>query len=129
MRLLLDTQIALWALIDSPRLSKAARGMIADDRNTVYFSAATVWEISIKHQLARKHMPVSGDEASALFTKAGYMELPITAVHAAATERLPPHHADLFDRMLVAQAISEPLRLLTHDRLLLRYTTDAVEFV
>lgn len=127
MRLLLDTQLALWALTDSPRLSAAARDAILDEGNDVYFSAATVWEIAIKHQLARKDMPVSGAEAAALFAESGYLELPITAVHAAATEQLPPHHSDPFDRILVAQAIAEPLRLLTHDRLLTRYG-DAVQF-
>ncbi|MBL7076463.1 MAG: type II toxin-antitoxin system VapC family toxin [Kiritimatiellae bacterium] len=128
MRLLLDTQIALWAITDSPRLSADARSMITDSRNDLYFSAATVWEISIKHGLARGNMPVSGREASELFSEAGYLELPISSVHAAATEELPDHHADPFDRILVAQAISEPLRLLTHDKLLTRYG-DMVEFV
>jgi PIN domain nuclease of toxin-antitoxin system len=127
-RILLDTQVALWALTDSPRLSKPARTRILDASNTLYVSAATVWEIAIKHRLARGDMPVSGAEAAALFRKAGYIELPVTAAHAEATEALPAHHADPFDRMLVAQAISEPLRLLTHDRQLLDYGT-AVEFV
>ena len=60
-------------------------------------------------------MPISGAEAAKLFREAGYYELPVTAMHAAATEQLPPLHADPFDRILVAQAFSEPLRLITHD--------------
>ena len=128
MRLLLDTQIALWALTDSSRLSEKARAMILDPGNEVYVSAATVWEISIKHRLARQDMPVSGADAAKWFAQAGYLELPITATHAAATEQLPPHHADPFDRILVAQAGSEPLRFLTHDRLLIQYG-DCVQFV
>jgi PIN domain nuclease of toxin-antitoxin system len=121
MNILLDTQIALWALTDSPRLPDRARALIQDVDNTIYFSAASVWEISIKHQLARGDMPVSGEEAAKLFRDAGYLELPITAHHAATTAKLPLRHADPFDRMLVAQALDEPLRLLTHDRKLQTY--------
>jgi len=120
-RLLLDTHIALWALVDSPRLPKRARTQILASGNDVYFSAASVWEIAIKHQLARGDMPISGGEAAQLFDEAGYIELPITAAHASVTEQLPLHHADPFDRMLVAQAYAEPMRLLTHDRALCRY--------
>jgi PIN domain nuclease of toxin-antitoxin system len=128
MRLLLDTQIALWAITDSPRLSDVARGMIMDSANDVYFSAASIWEIAIKHRLGRERMPVSGREAASLFDEAGYLELPVSSSHAAATEELPSHHADPFDRILVAQAITEPLRFLTHDRMLSQYG-DVVEFV
>jgi len=128
MRLLLDTQIALWAITDSPRLPDCARSMIMDSANAIYFSAATIWEIAIKHRLGRAHMPVSGREAADLFNEAGYLELPVSSAHAAATEDLPAHHADPFDRILVAQAVSEPLRFLTHDRLLVQYG-DVVEFV
>jgi PIN domain nuclease of toxin-antitoxin system len=126
--LLLDTQIALWALTDCPRLSERARTLILNPDATVFFSAASVWEIAIKHRLARSDMPVSGAEAEVLFREAGYVELPVSAAHAAATEKLPGHHADPFDRMLVAQALYEPLRLLTHDRQLLTYG-GSVEFV
>lgn len=128
MKLLLDTQIALWALIDSPRLSERARALILDPEATVFFSAASIWEIAIKHRLARGDMPLSGAEAAHLFREAGYIELPVTAAHAAATEQLPAHHADPFDRILVAQALYEPLRLLTHDRQILSYG-NRVEFV
>ena len=123
-----DTQIALWALTDSPRLTERARALILDHANEIYFSAATIWEIAIKHGLARKDMPVSGAEAARLFAQAGFIELPITATHAASVEDLPPHHADPFDRILVAQAMTEPLRLLTHDRQLPPYGT-SVQFV
>jgi len=108
MRLLLDTQIALWALTDSPRLSVDARELIGDADNEVYCSAATVWEIAIKHALARVDMPVSGAEARQLFLDAGFEELPITSTHAAATEDLPFHHTDPFDRILIAQASPNP---------------------
>lgn len=128
MRILLDTHVALWALTGDRRLSVRARDLILDPANDVYISAATIWEIAIKHRLARRSMPVSGALAAQLFAEAGYIELPVTAAHAAATERLPILHADPFDRILVAQSISEPLRLLTHDRIVAQYG-DGVELV
>jgi PIN domain nuclease of toxin-antitoxin system len=99
-----------------------------DSANDVYFSAATIWEIAIKHSLARKDMPVSAVEAHKLFVAAGYIELPVSAHHAAGVESLPVHHADPFDRILVAQAQYEPMRLLTHDRQLIAYGP-MIEFV
>ena len=118
MRVLLDTHIALWAIVDDPRLPAAARQLIADQNNVILVSAATVWEIAIKHALARdstNDMPISGTQAVGFFEAAGYEMLAITAEHASAVDHLPTHHTDPFDRMLVAQATTEPARLLTHD--------------
>ena len=126
MRLLLDTHIALWALVDSPRLPAKARLLILAPDNEVVVSAASVWEIAIKHGLAKKNMPVSGAEAKSWFTRAGYTLLPVTADHAALVEELPPHHADPFDRILVAQALDEPLRLVTHDPTVARYSDTVI---
>lgn len=121
MRLLLDTHIALWAITDSPKLPKAAHDLILTPTAEIYVSAASIWEIAIKHNLNRGNMPISGAEAARYFSEAGYTLLPITAEHAAATETLPMHHADPFDRMLVAQALTEPLRLVTHDAMQAKY--------
>ena len=126
MRLLLDTHIALWALVDSPRLPAKARLLILAPDNEVVVSAASVWEIAIKHGIAKKNMPVSGAEAKSWFTLAGYTLLPVTADHAALVEELPPHHADPFDRILVAQALDEPLRLVTHDPTVARYSDTVI---
>lgn len=115
MKLLLDTHIALWAIADDWRLNDLARSLIDDPENEVMVSAATVWEISIKHALARGNMPISGEEALGYFRSAEFMLLGITPVHAAAVETLPPLHADPFDRILIAQAMTEPARLLTRD--------------
>lgn len=122
MRILLDTHIALWAITDSPKLPKQARELICMRSSEVYVSAASVWEIAIKHSLGRRRMPVSGIEANRYFTESGYVLLPITAEHAAATQTLPHLHADPFDRMLVAQALTEPLKLLTHDAIVGKYS-------
>jgi PIN domain nuclease of toxin-antitoxin system len=123
-RRLLDTHIALWAITDDPRLPAQARALIADADNDVLVSAASIWEIAIKHALARggpNDMPISGSQALKHFQAAGYETLPVTAAHAAAVDRLAPKHSDPFDRLLVAQALTEPLRLLTHDAHVARY--------
>ena len=121
MRLLLDTQIALWALTASKRIGKTAGDLIENPANEVFVSTATVWEIAIKHVLGRGDMPVSGTRAAALFAQAGYRELPVSWRHAAAVDGLPDIHADPFDRILLAQSISEPMRLLSRDATVVRY--------
>ena len=90
----------------------------------ILVSAATVWEIAIKQTLARGNpndIPISGTQAVGFFEAAGYEMLPVTAEHASAVDQLPPHHSDPFDRMLVAQATTEPARLLTHDNKIAPY--------
>ncbi|MGQ0529370.1 MAG: type II toxin-antitoxin system VapC family toxin [Panacagrimonas sp.] len=127
MNLLLDTHVALWAITDSPKLTKKARELIESPRSSVWISAATVWEITIKHGLGRGDMPVSGQAALRYFQASGYQLLPIEAEHAAAVEDLPKHHADPFDRILVAQALVEPMRLITHDPIVARYSDTVIE--
>jgi len=126
MRLLLDTHIALWAITDSPALPSEARRLILAPHNEIYVSAASIWEISIKHGLGRGDIPVSGGEAADYFAQAGYMTLDISTQHAVFVESLPLHHADPFDRMLVAQALSEPMRLLTHDKVVSLYSDTVI---
>ncbi|OGT89022.1 MAG: twitching motility protein PilT [Gammaproteobacteria bacterium RIFOXYA12_FULL_61_12] len=121
MNLLLDTHVALRAITDSPRLSDKARELILSPRARVWVSAASIWEIAIKHSLGRGDMPISGEEAIAHFRAAGYQFLPVEPEHAAAIEGLPKHHQDPFDRLLAAQAQLEPMRLLTHDPMLALY--------
>jgi len=122
LNLLLDTHVALWAIIDSPKLPRTARDLIISPKATVWFSSASIWEISIKHGLGRGDMPVSGKDALRYFTESGYRCLSIEPEHASAVEDLPAHHNDPFDRILVAQAIFEPMRLMTHDAILARYS-------
>lgn len=101
--------------------------MIESPKSSVWISAATVWEIAIKHSLGRGDMPVSGQDAMRFFQESGYRFLPIEPEHAAAVEDLPAHHADPFDRILVAQALVEPMRLLTHDPVVARYSDTIIE--
>lgn len=127
MNLLLDTQVALWAITDSTKLPKKARKMIESPKASIWISAATVWEIAIKHGLGRGYMPVSSQDALRYFQESGYRFLPIEPEHAAALEDLAAYHADPFDRILVAQAIVEPMRLMTHDPMVARYSDTVIE--
>jgi len=124
-RLLLDTHVFIWSVLASRRLKFATRDYLAA-AETVYVSAASIWEIAIKKSLGK----IQGDaEALAAAIEAsGFEELPVTARHAAAVAKLPLHHADPFDRLLLAQAFTEPLRLITADRALLAYG-GAVELI
>ncbi len=122
MQLLLDTHVALWAIADDLRLSVKARELISTPNNEVFVSAVSVWEIAIKHALGRGDMPVSAAQAMAFFQQAGFVLLSVCAAHAAAAESLPALHADPFDRLLIAQAFEEPLRLLTHDAMVAKYS-------
>ena len=121
MRLLLDTQIVLWALTGSARLGGLAHELIVDSANEIHVSTASIWEIAIKHALGRGDMPVSGARVAALCAQAGYRELPINWRHAALIDTLPTLHGDPFDRILVAQARAEPMRLLSRDAILAGY--------
>jgi len=126
--LLLDTHIALWAITDSPRLSAQARELLLAPSAQLWVSAASIWEISIKHSLGRGDMPVSGREALDWFRRSGYRLLAIAPEHTAEVETLPAHHHDPFDRILIAQALIEPMRLVTHDAQVAAYS-QAIEKV
>jgi PIN domain nuclease of toxin-antitoxin system len=106
MRLLLDTHVLLWWLMDPALLSDGARCTIEDGENIVYVSAAVAWEIAIKSALGKLRV---GDLIEAL-DENQFLPLPITVTHALAIEKLPPHHRDPFYRMLVAQAMSADFR-------------------
>ena len=122
MNLLLDTHVALWAITDDPKLTDNARELIQSPRTIVWISAVSLWEISIKHSLGKADMPVSGQDALNYFRQAGYRLLAIEPEHAVAIENMQPIHHDPFDRLLVAQALLEPMRLMTHDATVARYS-------
>jgi PIN domain nuclease of toxin-antitoxin system len=120
--LLLDTHALLWALAGDPRLGPAAVAAIADRANAVYASAASAWEMAIKVGLGKLDVPPDigawlPDELRA----SGIAPLAVTVEHAAGVEELPRHHADPFDRLLIAQAIAENLVIVTVDRQLAHY--------
>ena len=110
MRLLLDTHILLWWLMDDPKLSGALRSAIADGGNEVFVSSVSVTEIAIKQSQGKLHAP---RELLLLLSEAGFAELPLTSAHGEVLRDLPEHHRDPFDRMLVAQARVEGLEIAT----------------
>ena len=118
MRILLDTHVFLWLVLGSPKLKRAGRKLI-DDASAVFVSSASIWEISIKASLGKL------DVDPALLVEeleaGGFLELPVRAHHAVRVAALPRAHGDPFDRLLVAQALAEPLALLTADESLRAY--------
>lgn len=126
MKILLDTHIAIWAVLDSKELSDAARAMILDRENEIYYSAASAWEITIKHMAHPKTFLCSGKHLEKGCEASGFISLPIFNRHSAELETLvrpidAPPHKDPFDRILLAQAKSEGMKFLTHDSLISYY--------
>ncbi len=119
MRLLLDTNALLWALTNSPRIAPVRELLLADE-NMVFVSAVSWWEIAIKVHIGKLDARVS--ELRAAAKESGFIELPLLGLHAEALQSLPRHHNDPFDHMLVAQAIREPMHLITGDGVLTQYT-------
>ena len=116
----------LWAMTDDPRLSGAAREQM-QAADAVYVSAASLWEIAIKAGLGKIEVEIAA--LTRQLHLAGFQELPVTWHHTLKLSALPSHHQDPFDRLLIAQALSEPLRLLTADRQLPAYSSDLVTLV
>ena len=121
MKLLLDTQLLLWAAGQPERLSARAKRQLNDPGNELLFSAASLWEITIKTGLGRDDFRVEPRVLRRALLDNGYVELPITSEHAVNVDALPPLHKDPFDRLLLAQALVEGITLLTADEQLARY--------
>jgi len=120
-RLLLDTHVLLWAVLNDPRLSEAQARAISESE--LYLSAASVWEIGIKRAVGKLDVP---DELFDIAVDAGCRPLPISWTHAEAAAALPLHHTDPFDRMLIAQARCEGLHLASSDTKLAAYDVNLV---
>ena len=118
MNLLLDTHVLLWWLNDDPLLSKKPCAVIADGKNLVFVSAASIWEIRIKEALKKLKIP---SDFESVLTRQPFKSLSITAEHAHAVKDLPDYHRDPFDRILVAQSKVEGFTLVTHDVHLKKY--------
>jgi PIN domain nuclease of toxin-antitoxin system len=123
-RLLLDTNVAVWLLLgDRERVSTEAVDALEDEQNEVAVSAASVWEIAIKRSLGKLTI---ADGWAATLARLGFDPMPVNAIHAEAVERLPWHHRDPFDRLLVAQASVERLALVSADRRLAAYGVEVL---
>ena len=124
MNLLLDTHLLLWAASDPKKIPAKVRTLLLNPGNRLIFSAASLWEISIKRSLKRADFNVDPRRLWRMLQASGYQELNVTAEHTIAVNDLPPLHKDPFDRILVAQARVEGLLLLTSDKIVAKYGVD-----
>lgn len=122
MRLLLDTHVLLWALDTPDRLPLSLRAQLESPSVEVYFSAASIWEIAIKSALGKIKFHYSAKEIADGAEMTGFMEMPVSAEHAAGVAHLPMIHTDPFDRLLIAQALAMPARFVTADATLAGYS-------
>ncbi len=134
MNILLDTHIALWAVADTGKLSGELMELLESGENKVFYSTVSVWEVAIKHRIRPEHMPVPEEEFAGLCQKTGFAQLPIKNEHIFLLKTLErpitaPKHNDPFDRLLLAQAKYEKLKLVTHDSLLPYYREDCIMYV
>ena len=119
MRLLLDTNALLWALTNGPRITPV-RELLLDDGNDVFVSSVSWWEIAIKTRIGK--LECNLPEVRTAAQECGFLELPLLGIHAEMLASLPKFHNDPFDHMLVAQAMAEPMRLITGDNVLPQYS-------
>lgn len=119
MRLLLDTNALLWALTNAPRIEPVRELLLADE-NEIFVSAVSWWEIAIKIRIGKLDANVISLRKTA--HESGFMELPLLGSHAETLATLPRYHNDPFDHMLIAQAMAEPMRLISGDGVLSQYT-------
>ncbi len=124
MRMLLDSHVVLWSIAGDSKLNSDLRRKIADPGNDVFVSAASVWEIAIKQRLGKLDAPGNLFE---VIEATGFAPLPINFVHSTLAARLPLHHDDPFDRMLIAQALNEGLVLVSRDRRFADYEVELIE--
>ena len=131
MKLLLDTHIILWSLMNPEKLSNVAIDLLQSDNAEIYYSTASVWEVAIKHMAKPESMKLSGSEFADMCKQAGYSKININDDHVKALETITrpasaPKHNDPFDRMLLAQAKAEGMRFVTHDSLIPYYDESCI---
>lgn len=128
MKLLLDTHVIIWALEDSQYLSPHIREMIMDDRNEIYVSVASLWEIAIKHKKAPSKIRFDTKTIADYSQKAGYIFLSLSVDNVTTFDRLDlSSHSDPFDQILVSQSVSNNMKLITHDQKIKNYGLGNVE--
>jgi PIN domain nuclease of toxin-antitoxin system len=126
MKYLLDGVVWLWSIDTVERINKHAFGILSSGAEEIYFSAATVWELTIKAQLGKLSLPRPPQSIPAFTAKQGLKPLAVTYVHAVKVYDLPLYHRDPFDRLLIAQAIIEDMTILTADRIFAKYAVNVV---
>ncbi len=131
MKLLLDTHVLLWTIAREDLLPENARSLIGNENNDVFFSLASVWEVAIKYASKPDKIPLSEDDLIKYCIQSGFIMLPIEARHIQAIKSLQrnedaPPHKDPFDRLLIAQAKTEGMTFITHDKLLPDYEESCI---
>jgi PIN domain nuclease of toxin-antitoxin system len=121
MRLLLDTHLLIWSVSDLSRLSLSTRRLLEDEKNDLFFSVVSLWEIGVKRALKRADFNFDPHLIRGVLLMEGFAELQVSAEHVLAVEHLPPLHRDPFDRLLLCQTQVEGLTLLTKDERILKY--------
>lgn len=126
MKILIDTHIAIWAVTNNPKLPNKAKSLILDEANKIYYSTASIWEVTIKHMLHPDQILVDGRFLEKCCKESQYIVLPVLSEHCFALETLKypkdaPRHNDPFDRMMIAQAKAEEIMFLTQDSLIPNY--------
>ena len=134
MKVLIDTHIAVWSVLDDPRLPKTARDILLSNENEIYYSSASIWEITIKHMAHPETFLYSGYHLAKGCDENGFIALPALNQHSFALETLKrsenaPRHNDPFDRIMLAQAKAEGMKFLTHDSLIPYYNEPFVILV
>jgi len=125
MKFLLDTSVLLWSVAEKPKLNSRAIRILSSAGSNLYLSSASVWEIAIKYAIGRLPLHVQPELfISEIHRKMGMRPLDIDYIHAIEAGRLPRHHSDPFDRMLIAQARTEGMTLLTADRIFQSYEVE-----
>lgn len=129
MNILLDTHIALWALLDSVKLPSKARNLILDTGNSIYVSVASVWEVAIKHSMKPHEMPISADIFVSKCREAGYSFISLSTDDILYLPHLVNVHKDQFDRALICQAVVRNMVLVTNDSLIRKYPESNILYV
>jgi len=127
MKYLLDTHIILWAAVDVKKLSRKAKSILESPDNILYFSPVSLWEVSIKHAKHPDQMPITSERVKELAIKMGFIELPVRSRHGVDIANLPDIHNDPFDRMLITQARSDGINLISHDDKVVAYGAGVVK--
>ncbi len=126
MKYLLDSGVWLWSIASVERIGRPGLDVLRNSQQEIYFSAASVWELSIKAHLRKLTLPAPPAVIPAFMAKQGLRPLPVNHIHAVKVYDLPSHHGDPFDRLLIAQAIVENMTILTADRAFAKYPVEVL---
>ena len=121
MRLLIDTHVLIWLMVGSPKLTKRCLDLLGGEGCTLFFSAASLWEVALKHERKPDKIPVAAEQVERYCRECGIRQVPVRFEHALKTCELEKVHADPFDRMLVSQALVEGMKLVSHDEDVIAY--------